>query len=156
MTESEDIRVSVKAIIVNDNKLLVAKKKDELGYYYTIPGGGQNHSENLEQALIRECCEEISVEVKMKRLLFIRDYIGANHEFPEHAARKVHQLEIMFEAEIISGIPKNGNEPDNGQLSVEWLPLEEIENFRLYPKALIKHLKNFDEIKEAVYLGDVN
>ncbi|HWA07748.1 MAG TPA: NUDIX domain-containing protein [Ignavibacteria bacterium] len=156
MIESEDIRVSAKAIIITDNKLLTAKKEDENGFFYTIPGGGQNHSESLEQALVRECREEISVEVKMKRLLFIRDYIGANHEFPEHAARRVHQLDIMFEADIISGTPQNGHEPDNGQISVEWLPLEEIENFRLYPKALIKHLKYFGEIKEAVYLGDVN
>lgn len=106
--------------------------------------------------MIRECREEISVEVKLKRLFFIRDYIGANHEFPEHARRKVHHLEIMFEAEIIGGTPQNGNEPDNGQISVEWLPLDGIENCRLYPKALISHLKNFNEIKEAVYLGDVN
>jgi ADP-ribose pyrophosphatase YjhB (NUDIX family) len=156
MIESEDIRVSAKAIIVNDNKLLTAKKEDENSFFYTIPGGGQNHSESLEQALIRECREEISVEVKMKKLLFIRDYIGANHEFPEHAARKVHHLEVMFEAEIISGTPKNGNEPDNGQLSVEWLPLDELESYRLYPKALIKHLKNFSGIREGIYLGDVN
>lgn len=156
MIESEDIRVSAKAIIVKNNKLLTAKKEDENGFFYTIPGGGQNHSESLEQALLRECREEISVEVKVKRLLFIRDYIGANHEFPEHAQRKVHHLEIMFEAEIISGTPQNGNEPDNGQLSVEWLPLDELESYRLYPKALIKHLKKFSGIKEGIYLGDVN
>lgn len=156
MKESEDVRVSAKAIIVEDNKLLTAKKEDENGFFYTIPGGGQNHSENLEQALVRECLEEISVEIKMKRLLFIRDYIGTNHEFPEHAARKVHQLEIMFEAEIISGTPKNGSEPDNGQLSVEWLPLDELDRYRLYPKALIKHLKNYSDINEGIYLGDVN
>jgi len=156
MIESQDIRVSAKAIIIKDNRLLAAKKEDENGSYYIIPGGGQNHSENLEQALICECREEISVEVKMKRLLFIRDYIGANHEFPEHAKRKVHHLEVMFEAEIISGTPENGCEPDNGQLSVEWLPIENIENYRLYPNTLTKHLKNFYKIKEAIYLGDVN
>lgn len=156
MIESEDIRVSAKAIIIKDNKLLTAKKEDENGFFYTIPGGGQNHSESLEQALIRECHEEISVGVKIKRLLFIRDYIGANHEFPEHAQRKVHQLEIMFEAEITSGSPKNGSEPDNGQLGVEWLSLEILDNYRLYPKALINHLKNFNNIKNAIYLGDVN
>ena len=156
MIESEDIRVSAKAIIVIDNKLLAAKKEDDNGFFYTIPGGGQDHSETLEQALIRECREEIAVEVKMKRLLFIRDYIGANHEFPEHAARRVHQLEIIIEAENINGTPKNGSEPDNGQISVEWLPLDELDRFRLYPKALIKHLKNFNDIKEGIYLGDVN
>lgn len=156
MIESEDIRVSAKAIIVEDNKLLAAKKEDENGFFYTIPGGGQNHGETLEEALKRECLEEISVVVKMKRLLFIRDYIGMNHEFPDHAARKVHQLEIMFEAEIISGAPQNGSEPDNGQLSVEWLPLDEQERYRLYPKVLIGQLKSFNDIKEGVYLGDVN
>ena len=156
MIESEDIRVSAKAIIINANKVLTAKKEDENGFFYTIPGGGQNHSESLEQALVRECLEEISVEVRIKRLLFIRDYIGANHEFPEHAARKVHHLEIMFEAEIISGTPQNGSEPDCGQISIEWLPLDELERYRLYPKALIKRLKNYNSIKEAIYLGDVN
>lgn len=156
MIESEDIRVSAKAIIIKDNKLLVAVKKDIGGLFYTVPGGGQNHSETLQEALIRECREEISVEVRMKRLLFIRDYIGENHEFPEHAARKVHHLEIMFEAEIISGTPANGNEPDIGQLGVEWLPLSELESYRLYPNALKVHLKNFSEFKDALYLGDVN
>lgn len=156
MIESEDIRVSVKAIIVKDYKLLTAKKQDVEGFFYTIPGGGQNHSESIEQALIRECKEEIAVTVKMKRLLFIRDYIGENHEFQDHAKRKVHQIEIMFEAEIVSGTPANGSEPDNGQLGVEWLPLNEIENYRLYPKALINHLKHYPDIKEGIYLGDVN
>ncbi len=156
MIESEDIRVSVKAIIVNDNKLLTAKKQDDDGFFYTIPGGGQNHSENIEQALVRECLEEISVTVKMKRLLFIRDYIGENHEFTDHAKRKVHQIEIMFEADILDGIPQNGSEPDTGQLGVEWLPLDKLENYRLYPKALIKYLKNFNDITEGIYLGDVN
>lgn len=41
MIESEDIRVSAKAIIIKDNKLLVAVKKDIGGLFYTVPGGGR-------------------------------------------------------------------------------------------------------------------
>lgn len=156
MKESEDIRVSVKAVIVKDNRILAAKKKDSEGFFYTLPGGGQEHSENMAEALNRECLEEISVSVKIKRPLFIRDYIGKNHEFPEHAERNLHHIEIMFDAEITGGTPANGILPDTGQLGMEWLDLGGLENLRLYPKAMIPHLKNYYEISEAVYLGDVN
>lgn len=156
MKESEDIRVSVKAVIVKDNRILAAKKKDSEGFFYTLPGGGQEHSENMSAALNRECLEEISVNVKIIRPLFIRDYIGKNHEFPEHAERNLHHIELMFDAEITGGTPANGILPDTGQLSVDWLNLDELENIRLYPKALIPYLKKYYSLNEAVYLGDVN
>lgn len=156
LIESEDIRVSIKAVIVKDGLLLAAKKQDADGYFYTLPGGGQNHSENMEQALIRECLEEINVNVKPLRLLFIRDYIAKNHEIKKHAERNVHHIEIMFETEIKEGIPSNGCEPDNGQLSVEWIRLDELNKLRLYPKAMCRYLMNYVELIDAVYLGDVN
>ena len=156
MIESEDIRVSIKAIIVKDNMLLTAKKEDKEGYFYVIPGGGQEHSETIEDALIRECIEEISVKVKIKRLLFIRDYIGKTHNFMDHGHKNVHQVEIMFEAEIAEGVPANGIGSDTGQIGVEWLSLNELHKFRLFPKVLIPYLKDYTNLKDAVYLGDVN
>lgn len=156
MIESEDIRVSIKAIIIKDNKLLAAKKIDAEGYFYILPGGGQEHGETIEEALTRECIEEISVKVKIKRLLFIRDYIGKTHNFMDHARRNVHQVEIMFDAEITEGNPANGIMADTGQIGVEWLDLNSLQNYRLYPVSLVPHLMNYKNIKEAIYLGDVN
>ncbi|MEO8514618.1 MAG: NUDIX domain-containing protein [Ignavibacteria bacterium] len=156
MNEREDIRLSIKAVIISDDKLLVIKKEDEYGFFYIIPGGGQEHGETIEQALLRECEEEVSLRVKMKRLLFIRDYIAVNHGIKEHAERNVHHVELMFQADIVSGMPAPGTVPDIGQLSVDWISLSDIETLRLYPQSIRKHLKNINEINETIYLGDVN
>ena len=54
--EKMSIRSTVKAIIINDNKVLLNRCFDENnGYYYSLPGGGQNQYETLHDAIIREC-----------------------------------------------------------------------------------------------------
>lgn len=55
------IRNSAKAIIMEDEKILLTVNKDDAGLFYLCPGGGQEHSESLRQAVIRECLEEIPI-----------------------------------------------------------------------------------------------
>ena len=73
------IRNSVKAIIIRDGKLLCNKNKDDRGVFYCVPGGGQEYQENLHDAVVRECYEEIGARIEVGELLFVRDYIGRNH-----------------------------------------------------------------------------
>jgi ADP-ribose pyrophosphatase YjhB (NUDIX family) len=53
------IRTSAKAIIISNDRLLTVKYEQNNEKYFTLPGGGQNHNEDLKSALIRECLEEI-------------------------------------------------------------------------------------------------
>ncbi|MED1673700.1 hypothetical protein [Pallidibacillus thermolactis] len=75
--------------------MLAIKKRDKNGYYYILPGGDQEFGENLHITLRRACIEEINVDVEIKNLLFIREYIGENHELYEFDSG-VHQIEYMF------------------------------------------------------------
>ena len=43
----KSIRNSVKAIIIKDEKVLFTKNKDKDGVFYLLPGGGQEHGENM-------------------------------------------------------------------------------------------------------------
>lgn len=153
-----NIRNSAKAIIVQDNKLIVIKKKDKDGYYYILPGGGQEHGENLHQTLRRECIEEINADVEIGGLIFIREYIGKNHEYFEIES-KVHQVEYMFLCKVTQGSEGVGNGvvPDVGQISVEWLPLSELMNYRLYPQTMREKIIDYFSGKDLpIYLGDIN
>ncbi|MFD2630411.1 NUDIX domain-containing protein [Oceanobacillus kapialis] len=152
------IRNSAKAVIVQDGQLLAIKKQDQEGYYYILPGGGQEHGENLHQTLKRECIEEINADVEVGDLIFMREYIGKNHE---HYAfdSEAHRMEYMFVCMIAEGSKDigNGSVPDDGQIGVEWLPLTELLNDRLYPQTVRKYLVDHVAGKQApVYLGDVN
>ncbi len=152
------IRNSAKAVILQDEKLLVIKKEDDEGYYYILPGGGQEHGENLHQALKRECMEEVNAEVEIGNLLFIREYIGKNHEHFEFDS-EVHQTEYMFLCNMKEGSNNIGNGifPDEGQIGVEWLPLTEVLSFRLYPQTMRQYIIDYSAGKDLpVYLGDIN
>ena len=151
-----DFRNSAKAIIIRDGCLLAIRNIDPEGDWYVLPGGGQQFGETLPAALSRECLEEAGVRVRIGSLRLIRDYIGRNHEFAEHDG-DAHQVELMFECEIVGDdVPGDGHLPDRHQTGVAWLPLDELEKYRLYPKALIPVLKQGFDGSTPVYLGDVN
>jgi ADP-ribose pyrophosphatase YjhB (NUDIX family) len=150
------IRNSAKAIIIRDACLLVIRSRDEDGDWYLLPGGGQAHGEPLPEALQRECREEMGARVQVGELKLVREYIGRNHEFAAHDG-EAHQVEFMFECQVDTAyVPGNGNTPDTSQTGVVWLPLPDLERFRLYPKVLRLILKNGVSGITCAYLGDVN
>jgi len=152
------IRVSAKAVIIKEGKILLLKHEDKQGYWYSLPGGGQNPGEKLSDALVRECREEIGATVKVENVVFIRDYIANNHEFKDEEP-DTHQLEIMFECSLSEHyLPQNGINPDSTQKDVLWFELAELRNIRLFPKELVIHLQNrSNSLKQSeIYLGDIN
>jgi 8-oxo-dGTP diphosphatase len=152
------IRNSAKAVIIQENKLLAIKKEDPDGYYFVLPGGGQEQGENLNETLRRECIEEIGEEIEIGDLLFLREYIGRNHEYSS-SDYQVHQTEFMFLCELKERKEniKNGISPDDGQIGVEWLPVSELLQRRLYPQKMRKYLIDyFNREKPPTYLGDIN
>ena len=151
-----NIRNSAKAIIIRDGYLLTIKKQQNNDTYYVIPGGGQEHGENLHEAVIRECKEELGADVEVGELLFVREYIGKNHQFAEiHAL--AHQTEFMFLCKTKQQAFQEGTNLDEHQIGTEWLPIRELLNYNLYPQVLRSQISTFYEGKsQTVYLGDVN
>ncbi|MBD8841107.1 NUDIX domain-containing protein [Paenibacillus sp. CFBP 13594] len=149
------IRNSAKAVIVQDGRLLVIRLEDQYGTAYVFPGGGQEKGEELKDAVARECLEEIGQAVNVGELLHIREYIGKNHEFAEWDA-DIHQVEFYFACSLIDpeATVFEGSNPDDHQVAVEWIALEELSQVRLYPKNIGELLLKSDS--SSIYLGDLN
>lgn len=93
---SRMIRNTVRALIIQDDKLLsIKKERPNVGIYYALPGGAQEPNETLEQALKRECKEELGVEIIESNLLCIREYISRNHEY-SFIMKEVHSLDFIY------------------------------------------------------------
>jgi ADP-ribose pyrophosphatase YjhB (NUDIX family) len=153
---TDRIRVSVKAIVMVDGRILLAKHRDSQGVWYCLPGGGQEHGETVAEALIRECAEETGLRVRPGRLLFVRDYIAEHHEFADEDPG-AHQVELMFHCELAD----SNRDPvvrvaDPMQIGADWVELRTLTECRLYPKALVGLLVDGLPTDGAVYLGDVN
>lgn len=152
---TKPIRNSAKAVIVQDGRLLVIRVEDQYGTAYIFPGGGQEKYEELRDTVLRECLEEIGQAVTVGDLMHIREYIGKNHEFAEWDA-DYHQVEFYFACSLIdqAATSYEGSNPDNHQVGVEWIALEDLAKVRLYPKKIGEMLLAQDSSK--IYLGDLN
>ncbi len=146
------IRNSVKAIIRRGDSVLLIREKDSSGDYTIFPGGGQDKFETMESTLQRECHEEIAASVIVDDLVLVREYIGSNHEFAD-TEPDVHQVEFYFSCRLVPGaVPGNGSNIDDGQVSVDWVPIADFGRIRVYPRALGSEF--FSPTKR--YFGDIN
>tara|TARA_Y100000385_G_scaffold283275_1_gene339134 strand:+ start:3068 stop:3388 length:321 start_codon:yes stop_codon:yes gene_type:complete len=102
--------------------------------------------------LRRECREEINAEVIVNDLVLMREYIRKNHEFASTDA-DTHQVEFYFSCQLADGaIPQNGHNIDEGQISVDWVPEDDLDKLRVYPQALREGLLN----PKKIYCDDIN
>src|SRR5689334_22537220 len=118
-------RVCVTALILHEHRLVTIAKRDELGEYYSFPGGGQRTGETLIQAVEREVHEETGWHVTVGNLVVVREYIGRNHEFATED-KKVHIVVHLFSCALADpASPPDPVAPDHEQVGVVWLAIEQ-------------------------------
>lgn len=130
-------RVSARAIIVRDGRLLVFKRKrfdiEENGFleYYSIPGGGVEEGESIEDACVRELKEEMGIDIRLGQKVAIRfaDY-HENHVF----VAEIKEGEPYFVPDSEEARMQN----HFNQFEVQWVPVNElsVENMLFYSRLL--------------------
>ena len=135
------MRKSSRAIIIKDGKMLTMFRRkingEEIKEYYVIPGGGLEDNETLEQNVIRELKEEMSVDIK------ILGYLG-NMQDEKNS-------QYYFHCEITNGEPKLGGEEldrmtKENYYEPRWIELSEINNINILGTQFIEKAKNREYI----------
>ena len=62
------------AAILKEGKVLMVRHKTPSSTYWTLPGGGWEEGETIEQTAIREVKEETGLDAEVVQLLFEEDY----------------------------------------------------------------------------------
>lgn len=134
----------VTAIIINDNKLLAINDLNTKGYY--LPGGRVKLHETLIDAIKREVKEELNIDAKIERPLWIVE----NFFYLQKKNEKVHELGVYYLIDIKdTDLLDRGNkfivEEDGITHIFEWLDIDSLENTEIYPLFIRNKLKNIKD-----------
>nr|DAZ35396.1 MAG TPA: hypothetical protein [Caudoviricetes sp.] len=122
----------VAALIWDKDKFMICQRPTHKarGLLWEFVGGKVEPGETKEQALIRECQEELAVTLSIGDV-----FMDVVHEYPDLT---VHLT--LFNAAILEGIPKKLKHND-----IKWITPSEISNYEFCP-ADVEILKKITEV----------
>ena len=120
----------VAALIWDENRFLACQRPAHKarGLLWEFVGGKVEPGETREQALIRECQEELAVTVAVQDI-----FMEVDHVYPDLT---VHLT--LFNASIAEGIPQKIEHND-----LRWITVEEIDQYEFCPadEEILRRLK---------------
>lgn len=154
---AENIRSTAKAIIIRDGKVLLNRCMGErIGEYYSLPGGGQNRFEPLENAVRRECLEETGLHVRVLRLAAVCEEIWDSPEMREAHPDYCHRMLHIFLCEVDEIYPpEEADDLDYQMIEAVWVPLSEVDALPLEPRPLTNQLHAVLDGTAPLFLGTV-
>ena len=145
------IRNGARAVVLREGRALFLHKRSPVyGERYVLPGGSQDLGETLEEALDRECREEIGTAVEIVDLLHVADFFKPRDTDPPTFR---HQVEFLFACRVpVDYVPTAGIKPDRHQVDVVWLPLDGLAGKPVFPSGLPGILTGLNTSGRPVYL----
>lgn len=148
------IRNAAKAIIVHEGKALLIKYRQGAGETrYTLPGGGQNCLETMEEAIARECLEETGYQVSVSDFLALYEEIIEDKGFQEKHPAYAHKIFHIFLCHLKSDVQQSPSEMDEGQTGFEWADIQLLDSMKLYPLALRERISDLLSGRGPLFLG---
>ncbi len=96
MMSKNNIHVLSRAVIIDEDHILLCKALDVPISFYFLPGGHVEHGESVVGALLRELIEETGAHCKLKRFLGCLEY---SFEQGYSSICHNHEYNFIFEAE---------------------------------------------------------
>ncbi len=137
-------RVSVRGVIRKKDKMYFIHRIKPTADYYVFAGGGVEGSEDLETALHRELQEEVNIQVKVIKELYVLNY----EESTEHYFLCKH---VKGEFGISDGPEYTSEDYKNrGQYIPIKIDINSLDKFNIVPEKIKELLVNDIKVDNAL------
>lgn len=116
-------RVRVGVLLVRDGHVLLVMHRRDEHEYWLLPGGGLDWGESIQECGVRECKEELNLDVE------VDDLIAVAESLPPNPPR--HVLHLSMRGRIVGGTEKLGVEPRLA--GMQWHALEDWPALVFFP-----------------------
>jgi 8-oxo-dGTP pyrophosphatase MutT (NUDIX family) len=120
--------VAVRAVIRQDNSVLVARRRGQ-GWAF-LPGGRVGSGEAVEGGLLREVATQVGAPVRIIRFVGAVEHGDAQDSAPGPVITLAFEVEITAPAGLCPA----------RDFDVEWLPVADLTNYDVRPAALSRAL----------------
>ena len=123
-------RISVGALVVNQNKILMVNHRRQDRYdFWVAPGGGVKGIETIEHAVIREVMEETGFKVAVGRLLYIEEMYEPS----------LRMIKFWYQCEILSGELDSNSPEAKAEFIVDakFMSKQELSKNIIFPSVLV-------------------
>lgn len=125
-------RVSCRAIIFNNERMVSMYREKSDRVYYTFPGGGMEENETEEECVVREVKEEFGIDVKPVKKVYI---------YEDEKTIQNFYLCDWLEGELGSGEGEEFQEDRNrGVYIPSLIYVDKIQDLPLMPPVVAKQL----------------
>jgi ADP-ribose pyrophosphatase YjhB (NUDIX family) len=146
------LRIRVCGVCIENDQILMISHRG-IGHtdtFWCPPGGGIQFEETTQEALRREFEEETGLEVEVRDLLFVNEFM----------APPLHALELFFEVKITGGRLHLGIDPEMTEANqiiqeVRWMSFEDIKKYPFNEvHSMFKYCDSLEDIYQLQgYLG---
>ena len=129
--------------------------KDEHTPYYYIPGGRVAMNELSKDAIVREIREELNVEVKVNRMLWVNE----NFFHEEYFNENFHEICFCYLLDLVDDELINKGEEFIFKVSEKrthyfyWKDLSEVKDLNLYPSFIKDNILQLPQAIEHMVEG---
>ena len=120
-----DTRLAAYALIVDEHqRILLALWNEAATPQWTMPGGGVEFHETVEEGAVRELREETGYDVRLGRVLGVHSWTLEADPSPGGRHRAYKSVRVVFEAAVVGG--ELTHEVGGTTDEARWFPLHEV------------------------------
>jgi len=140
-------RLSVRALIVEDQKILLVNATPDKGDgKWCVPGGGVDAGENIKDGLVREIYEETGLKIQVEDLICVSEFFDREKNF--------HQIDLFLKCKLTDGNLSDEWRDEAGVVEKRgFFTLEDMANMNVLPAFLKTDFWLKEDIKLPIYKG---
>lgn len=152
-----NVRSTAKAIIINNDKILLNKCFDKYnGHYYSLPGGGQEKYESIKDAVIRECKEETGYDVIPIRFCGICEEICDNEDTQMNYSEYAHKLYHIYLCQLGSEDAEAPTIIDDMQEASQWIDVSKLKELCILPSMIGENITDLINNVTPLDMGTIH